>query len=107
MRAFLHRSRTKSVNRPIFAPMSNTQAPSGTVIFMDGTTGLASVGTNSQGVATYTTSTLAVGSHSIKAVYNGDGSFNQGNSNLVSETIFKANSSIESLTKIVVSNGIA
>jgi hypothetical protein len=48
--------------------------PTGTVSFLDGTTPLGS-GTLSGGVATLTTSSLAVGTHSITAVYSGDGNF--------------------------------
>jgi hypothetical protein len=44
------------------------------VSFLDGTTPLGS-GTLSGGVATLTTSSLAVGTHSIAAVYSGDGNF--------------------------------
>jgi len=53
---------------------SNAGSPSGTVAFMDGTVQLASV-TLSGGSATYTTSALGVGSHSITAVYSGDNTF--------------------------------
>jgi hypothetical protein len=50
-----------------------TVAPtaSGTMTFMDGSTPLGT-GTLSGGVASFTTTTLAVGGHSITAVYNGD-----------------------------------
>ncbi len=49
--------------------------PTGTVIFWDGATVLGS-GTLAGGVATFVTSALAVGMHSIFAVYPGDGNFN-------------------------------
>jgi trimeric autotransporter adhesin len=45
--------------------------PTGTVNFMDGTTSLGS-GALSAGMAAFTTSSLAVGSHAITAVYGGD-----------------------------------
>ena len=48
--------------------------PTGTVSFLDGTTPLGP-GTLSGGVATLTTSSLAVGMHSISAVYNGGTNF--------------------------------
>jgi hypothetical protein len=48
--------------------------PSGTVTFLDGTTPLYTANL-SGGTATYSTTTLAVGSHSIVASYNGDGNF--------------------------------
>src|SRR5206468_230390 len=49
--------------------------PTGTVTFNDGATPLAT-NTLSSGKAIYTNAALAVGSHSITAVYNGDGNFN-------------------------------
>jgi hypothetical protein len=45
--------------------------PTGTVMFLDGTTTLGS-GTLSAGIAIFTTSSLAAGSHTIMAVYSGD-----------------------------------
>ena len=48
--------------------------PTGTVSFLDGTTPLGP-GTLSGGVATLTTSSLAVGMHSISAVYSGGTNF--------------------------------
>jgi hypothetical protein len=45
--------------------------PTGTVIFQDGSTTLG-MGTLSGGVATFSTNALAVGSHSITAIYGGD-----------------------------------
>jgi sugar lactone lactonase YvrE len=50
-------------------------SPTGTVTFMDGTTELGT-GNVSGGTATYTTSSLAVGTHTITAVYSGDDGFN-------------------------------
>ena len=51
--------------------------PTGTVNFLDGATVLKSAAAlNASGVATFTTTTpLAVGSHSITAVYSGDGTY--------------------------------
>jgi hypothetical protein len=48
--------------------------PTGTVTFKDGNTTLGT-GNLSSGTATFTTSLLAVGSHSITAVYGGDSNF--------------------------------
>jgi len=48
--------------------------PIGTVDFVDGTTIVGS-GTISSGVASFTTSALAAGSHSITAVYTGDANY--------------------------------
>jgi hypothetical protein len=47
----------------------------GNVVFSDQTLQLASVPLNGSGVATYTTSSLAVGSHFIVAYYGGDANF--------------------------------
>ncbi len=46
--------------------------PTGTVTFMDGVNTLGTGALNTAGVATFTTSSLAVGSHSVTAVYGGD-----------------------------------
>jgi len=54
---------------------SGSGVPTGTVSFYDGTTLLGSGTLNTSGVATYTTSALALGSHSISAVYAGDPNF--------------------------------
>jgi hypothetical protein len=63
---------------------SGEGAPTGTVSFYDGTTLLGS-GSLASGVATYTTSSLAAGSHSITAAYSGDGNFAAVTSSAVSE----------------------
>ncbi|HEX7925754.1 MAG TPA: Ig-like domain repeat protein, partial [Bradyrhizobium sp.] len=48
-------------------------SPTGTVQFKDGAANLGAAVTLAGGVATFTTSTLASGSHSITATYGGDG----------------------------------
>jgi hypothetical protein len=50
-------------------------APTGTVSFYDGTTNIGNSNLNNSGVATLTTSTLAVGTHSMTATYNGYANF--------------------------------
>ena len=65
---------------------SAVTTPSGTVSFLDGTTVLGP-GALSGGVATYTTSALAVGTHSITAVYSGDGNFTAVTSAALAETV--------------------
>jgi len=60
--------------------------PTGTVTFYDGTTQLGP-GTVAAGIATYTTSALTDGIHSITAVYSGDSSYGPATSGAVSETI--------------------
>ena len=69
------------------APGSGTPTgPTGTVTFMDGTTTLGSA-TLSRGRARLTTSSLAVATHTITAVYSGDGNFTTSTSKAVSQTV--------------------
>jgi hypothetical protein len=60
---------------------------SGTVTFSDGTRSLATRPVDSSGKATFSTSGLAVGAHSIKAAYSGDTTFPAGSSNAVSQQV--------------------
>jgi Bacterial Ig-like domain (group 3)/FG-GAP-like repeat len=53
----------------------DTLVPTGTVSFKDGSTVLGPGTLNSLGVATLSTSTLAVGTHSVTATYGGDTTF--------------------------------
>ncbi len=57
------------------ATFKTVGTPSGTVTFVDGATKLATVPLAS-GQAIYTTSTLTVGNHRIRAIYSGDRRFN-------------------------------
>jgi hypothetical protein len=54
------------------AESGGSSVPTGTVTFTDGGTTLGSMTLNGTGVAVYSTSTLAVGAHSITAAYGGD-----------------------------------
>jgi hypothetical protein len=56
------------------APGAGTRT--GTVTFKDGATTLGTGAVNASGQATLTTSSLAAGSHTITAIYGGDGNFN-------------------------------
>jgi hypothetical protein len=53
-------------------PASGGGTPTGTVTFKDGTTALGTGTLNGTGLAQFTASALAVGAHSITAVYGGD-----------------------------------
>ena len=64
--------------------------PSGTVIFMDGSTVLDTASMNGSGVASFQTSALAVGVHTISGVYSGDANHNGSTSNVLSDTVNKA-----------------
>ena len=63
--------------------------PTSTVTFYDGSTAIGT-GTVSGGVATFTTSTLSVGTHSIKAVYAGDTNFKTSTSAVVKQIVQNA-----------------
>jgi hypothetical protein len=71
---------------------STSGTPTGTVTFKDGASTLGT-GTLSGGKATYATLTLAVGTHSITAVYAGSGSFITSTSPVLTQTVNKAGSS--------------
>ena len=51
-------------------------APTGSVTFLDGGNPIGSGTLNGSGVATFTTSALAIGNHTITTSYAGDGNFN-------------------------------
>src|SRR5882757_5204956 len=72
----------------------------GTVTFHDGASITLGTGTLSGGTATFTTSGLGTGAHSITAIYNGDASFTGSTSLVLTQTIGKAASS----TSVVSSN---
>ncbi len=66
---------------------TGTGVPTGTVAFFDGTKSLGSSSLNSSGIATLTTSTLAIGTHNIKATYGGDSNFAPSTSNVVRQVV--------------------
>src|SRR5207237_7125945 len=72
----------------VTATAPGTGTPTGTVTFKDGAT---PIGTNtlSAGQTTFTTSSLSVASHTISAVYNGDGNFNASTSPNLTQTVNK------------------
>ena len=71
-------------------------APTGTVNFLDGTTQIGSASLNGNGVATFSTSTLAVGTHSVTAVYGGDTNFNGSTSTAASVVVTASGFSLSS-----------
>jgi hypothetical protein len=64
-----------------------TSQPTGTVTFMDGATTLFSAAVNGSGVATFVTSTLAVGTHQITATYGGNVDFSASTSLAVAQFV--------------------
>ena len=66
---------------------SSASTPTGTVSFYDGGTLLGTTETLVQAVATYTTSTLAAGTHSITVFYSGDANFSSQSSPVFAQTV--------------------
>jgi len=67
---------------------------SGSITFLDGATAIGIGAVNTSGVATFTTSSLAIGSHSITAVFNGDTNFSSATSPVLLEVVGKVPSAI-------------
>src|SRR5467141_4044967 len=80
-------------------PATGSGTPTGTVTFNDGATVLGA-GTLSGATATFTTSGLTGGTHSITAIYGGDANFASSTSPALMQTVSKAASS----TSVVSSN---
>jgi hypothetical protein len=68
-------------------PSSGTGTPTGSVSFKDGSTTLGSSALNASGVATFSTSSLAGGAHSITGVYSGDATFSGSTSAALAQTV--------------------
>ncbi len=69
---------------------SSLGTPTGTVIFDDGTTQLATKTLDASGQATFTATSLSVGSHTITAFYGGDPNFLASTSPIISQAVGKA-----------------
>lgn len=65
----------------------NCNTPTGTIVFLDGTTVLGSAPLNGSAVAAFNTSFLFVGTHNLTATYAGDFNFDNSVSNVVTEVI--------------------
>ncbi len=72
------------------AQVSAAGSPSGLVSFFDGVNALGTAVLSSAGQATLATSSLAVGAHSVAAVYSGDARFLASSSNAVAVTVQRA-----------------
>jgi hypothetical protein len=79
-------SSAKSGSRVTFTAAVTPSTATGTVTFKDGNT-ILGIGTVRGGQATFNTSSLSKGTHSITAVYGGDSSFNGSTSAMLSQTI--------------------
>jgi Glycoside hydrolase family 44/Bacterial Ig-like domain (group 3) len=84
------------------APKSGSSVPTGTVAFSDGVTQVGSVSLTLSGLAVFDTSNLAIGSHSISAVYSGDANFAASSSAAVSVTV-SAPTKIATTTSVLAS----
>jgi len=70
-----------------------SSAPTGTVIFYDGSTALNTATLNSSGVATYTITLPIAGTHVYSGVYSGDTNYNASTSSNQSVTVAKVSAS--------------
>jgi hypothetical protein len=71
----------------VSAASAGLPEPTGTVTVMDGSTDLGTGMVNASGIATFTSSTLAVGAHSITAIYGGDSTYNGGDAALTQTVV--------------------
>ncbi len=89
-----------SVNPSIYAQsvtFTATVSPSsatGTVTFSDGSSTLGTAALNGSGVATFSTSSLGIGAHSITAAYAGDTNFASSSSGQLSQNVNIANTTL-------------
>ena len=74
----------------------NTNTPSGSISFQDGSSllGTGTLNGGSPNTATFSTSTLSVGSHYIAAVYGGDTNFGGSTSAVLTQTVGRTSQSI-------------
>jgi sugar lactone lactonase YvrE len=80
-----------------------TGSPLGSINFMDGATLLSTVNINSFGAATYATSSLAAGSHTLTAVYSGNAGFASSISTAVTEVVNAATTTTATTTTVTTS----
>lgn len=80
---------TVTISAIVSAATGGASAPTGTVTFSDGTFN-ATAPVTSGGLASISTSALTVGSHSLKATYNGDSNFNTATSAALTQTVSRA-----------------
>jgi ELWxxDGT repeat protein len=71
----------------VSAALPASATPTGPVVFRDGDTTLGIATLTSSGQATFTTSSLSVGSHTITAFYGGDGTFTASTSAALAQTV--------------------
>jgi RHS repeat-associated protein len=85
------------------SPGSGT--PTGTVTFMDGSNVLG-MGTLSDGVAMFSTTTLSVGTHSITAVYSGDDNFTTSTSPVLKQKVKQSTDAANDVVSTIDPSGV-
>lgn len=78
---------TVTLTATVVAVAPGSGVPNGTVTFMDGTTTLGTAPVNA-GVAVFTTTSLAIGPHSITAAYSGSSNYIRSSASAVSQLIY-------------------
>src|SRR5262249_40684204 len=81
---------TITLTATVSAGSPGSGTPTGNVHFYDGSTDLGSSALNSGGVATFQTSALDVGAHTLTAHYGGDANYNSSTSAGLVQTVQKA-----------------
>ena len=90
------------------AKVTGTRAvPTGNITFADGTTSLGQVALDANGQATFTTSSLAAGQHSLTATYAGDATFNRAASAAVTESVVDFALSLGTASQSIAAGGSA
>lgn len=83
----------RSLNLTAKVTPANSVTPTGTVIFLDGTTQLGTAPLNNSGFATFSTAALSVGQHALTAIYSGDSASQTSRSSTLAQTVNDASSS--------------
>lgn len=73
---------------------SPTNAPTGTVLLLDGNTTIGTQSVNTSGVATFQITDLTLGTHAISAVYNGDANNSTANSSVINQVVSQGSTSV-------------
>ncbi len=76
------------------AVSSSTGIPSGNVTINDGSVAIGQVQLNAQGIATFTSLLLSAGTHSMTAVYDGNGNYNPSTSGALQHVVVLATPSL-------------
>ena len=85
---------TATLTATVLAGPPGAGVPTGTVEFFNGATSLGSAPLDGASRATLTLPSLDAGTYSLSAVFNGDGNFNGGASNVYSHTVSAASSTV-------------